>query len=134
MGDVDGFPVDKSVLVLVGDVLHRALGETVAAARTLLGIDVPGLLQYGDFEVAGLSLDLLDLVVGQDVDVRVSGAVRHLRGEDTRGAVVRRERLVQTAHDASDGGVLLHQEDVYAAVCQIQGCLDSRDSSTDNQC
>lgn len=134
MGYVDGLPVDESVLVLVRDVLHGTLGETVAAARTLLGVDVPGLLQDGDLEVPGLSLDLLDLMVGQDVDVGVPGAVRHLRGEDTRGTVVRRERLVQTAHDASDGGVLLHQVDVYAAVGKIQGSLDSRDSSTDNQC
>ena len=132
--DVDSLPVHKPELVLVGDVLHGTLGDTVAAARTLLGVDVPGLLEDGNLEVARLALDLLDLMVGQNVDVGVSGAVRHLGGEDTRGTVVRREGLVQTAHYASDGGVLLHQVDVNATVCKIQRRLDSCDSSTDNQC
>ncbi len=134
MGYVDGLPVDETVLVLVGNVLDRTLGDTVAASGTLLGVDVPGLLEDGDLKVSRLSLDLLDLMVGQNIDVGVSSAVRHLRGEDTRGTVIRREGLVQTAHHSTDGGVLVHQVDVNATVCKIQRSLNSCDSSTDNQC
>ena len=134
MGDVDGLPVGEAELVLVRNVLDRTLGETVAASGTLLGVDVPGLLEDGDLEVPGLSLDLLDLVVGQNIDVGVSGTVRHFGRENACGTVVRREGLVQTAHHSSDGGVLLHQVDMNAPVCKIQRSLDSCDSSTNNQC
>ena len=134
MGDVDGLPRGEAILVLVRNVLDGTLGETVAASGTLLRVDVPGLLEDGDLEVSSLSLDLLDLVVGQDVDVGVSSTVRHLGREDTRGTVVRRERLVQTAHHSTDGGILLHQVDMNAPVCKIQRSLDSCDSSTNNQC
>lgn len=134
VGDVDGLPVGEAELVLVRDVLDRTLGETVAASSTLLGVDEPCFLEDLDLEVSGLALDSLDLVIGQDVDVRVSSTVSHLRREDTRGTVVRRESLVQTAHNSTDGRVLLYQVDVYAPVCKIQRSLDSCDSSTNNQC
>ena len=134
VGYVDCFPVDKSELVLVGDVLDRTLGDTVTASSTLTGVDVPCFLEDGDLEVSRLSIDFQNLVIGQNIDVRVSVTVRHLRRKDTRGTVVRREGLVQTAHHSSDGRISLYQVDVNAAVCKIQRSLDSSDSSTDNQC
>ena len=134
VGDVDCFPGGESELVLVRNVLNRTFCETVSASGTLLGVDVPCFLENCDLEVSRLSLDLLDLVVGQGRDVGVSVTIRHFRREDTCGTVVRRERLVQTAHHSTDGSVFLYQVDMDAPVCKIQGCLDSRNSSTDNQC
>ena len=134
VGDVNCLPCCEPELVFVRDVLDRTLCKTVSTAGTLLGVNVPGLLEHCDLEVSCLTLDLLDLVIGQNVNVRVSVTVRHLRREDTCGTIIRRECLVETAHDSTDCGVFLHKVDMNVPVCKIKRRLNTRNSSSDNQC
>ena len=132
VGDVDCPPGGKPVLELVRDSPGGTLGDTVTASGTGFGIYVPCFLQDLDGEVSGLSEDLLDLMVGQNGHVRVSGAVCHLRRQDTRRAIVGRESLVKHAHRSADGGEFVHHIDVDVPVCKVQSSLDSGDSSADH--
>ena len=134
VGDVDSLPSREPELVLVRDVLHRTFCNTVTAAGTLARVNVPGLLEDRDLEISCLTLNLLDLVVGQNVNVRMSVTIRHFRREDTSGTVVCGECLVETAHNSTDCGVFLHKVDMNVPVCKIKRCLNTRNSSSDNQC
>ena len=90
--DVDGLgrlqPLVKSI---------RSLGRTLLDAdlATDAGgpVDIRGFAADIHREVADVALDLVDLAVGQQLDVLVLGAVHHARREDTGRAVERGKRL-----------------------------------------
>ncbi len=126
------FPLGEPELEIVGKVLHGTLGDTVSAACALVGVDVSCFLLDCYFEVARFTVNLHYLVVSEHRDVRVARTVRHFRGQDASGTVVRRESLVETGHLSADGGFLLHQIDVNASVCKIQRSLYTCDPSSYN--
>ena len=68
-----------------------------------------GLLPESDSEVADVTLDVLDLGVGEQFDVGFGGHLHHLGGQDTYRAVRCREGLVQLGHPATDAWGLLDQ-------------------------
>ena len=131
--DVDCFPCVETELELVRDVLGRTLCYTVAASGTFRCVNVPGLLLHSDLEISCGTIDLDDLCVRQSRDVRVACNICHFRRENTSGTVIRRECLVQTAHLSTSGGVSVYEVDMDVPSCKIQRCLDTCDSSTDNQ-
>ena len=133
VGDVDGPPGGEPVLELVGDPAGRALRDAVSARGAEGRVDVPGLLGHGDLEVSRLTVDFLDLVVGHEGDVGVTGCIRHLGGQDARRAVVRGEGLVEHAHGPADRGQPVHEVDVDVPVRKIERRLYTGDSSADHK-
>ena len=61
------------------------------------------------------------------------GHVDHLGGHDALGAVQGREGLGELGHVAADGGFPLDQDDLVAAVGDIQCGLDAGDAAADDQ-
>ena len=57
----------------------------------------------------------------------------HARREDALRAVERGEGLAELAHVAADGGVLLDQDDLVAAVGDVERRLDAGDAAADHQ-
>jgi hypothetical protein len=64
--------------------------------------------------------------------VGVPTALHQLGGDDSHGAVVGGERLVQLRHGSANPRTLLHQVDVDARIGQVKGGLDSGDTAPDN--
>ena len=60
-------------------------------------------------------------------------AVDHLRRQDARRAVERRERLVDLGHLAADGRLLLDDVDLEAGLRDVERGLDAGDAAADDQ-
>ena len=73
------------------------------------------------------------LAVGEDADVLVLCRIHHLRGEDARRAVERREGFVKLCHLATDGGILFDDVDRKARIRDVESGLDARDAAADDQ-
>ncbi len=97
MVDIDSLPGGHAELEGVwlddgADILTVTTAVATAANETaglglLEGEDTARLLPEGYVEVADVSLDSLDLSVGEELDVLVAVDVYHLRGQDTLRAV-----------------------------------------------
>jgi hypothetical protein len=96
-------------------------------------IDIGGLVEDLDFEVANIARDLLDLAVGVETDHGVGPHRDHLWGEDAGRAVQGGEGLVQLGHVSAYGLEALHEMDPVSGIRDIQGRLDPRYSAADNQ-
>src|SRR6185369_4218989 len=131
--DVDGGAHPEVLVEGVGDLFLRALGHADAAAGALVHVDAAGLLLDGDLEVADVAVDVLDFRVGMQGDVGVVGDVDHFGGHDALGAVKRGEGLGQLGHVAADGWFPFDEDDVVAAVGDVEGGLDAGDAAADDE-
>ena len=61
------------------------------------------------------------------------GDIDHLGGHDALGAVQGREGFGELGHVAADGGFPLDQDDLVAAVGDVQGGLDAGNAAADDQ-
>ena len=107
----------------------RALRHAVAAGVADVLVDIPGLARDLHVEAAVLTGHALDLAVGQKLYQGMPTGIQHLRRQDSYGAVVRRERLVQLRHDAADARALLDEMDLDAHLRKIERRLNPGDAS-----
>ena len=84
-------------------------------------------------EVAHEALDGIYLRIGENADILVLCGLHHLGGQNTGGAVQRRERLVDLRHLAADGGFLLHDIHGETGIGNVQRRLDTGDTAADDQ-
>ena len=116
---VGSFAASKPLVKEVGD-FYRAYLFALTTGRALFQINVARVFQDLNAEIACLTVQLQDFCHGQKVDVEVSSALDQFGRDDTHGAIIRRERLVQLGHNPTNGRVLLHQIDEVAGVSQVQ--------------
>ncbi len=93
---------------LIGHV-NRTHGRAVAARLASVFSDVPGFLADCNLEIAFLPLDVCQLAVGQEFDIGVLSDGNQLRREDTSGAIVSGESLIELGHSAADSRLTLNQ-------------------------
>jgi hypothetical protein len=127
-----GFAGAQALVEVVGHVDGADLAA-FAAGGTTFHIDEAWPLAQGGGEVARLAGDGLYIGHGVQVDVQVAAGLHQLGGNDTHGAVVGREGLVQLGHDAADGRTLFCQDDPVAGIGQIQRCLNAGNAAADDQ-
>ena len=72
------------------------------------------------------------MVLGQP-DIGMLPHLDHAGREDALRAIQCREGLRELCHVTADGGLLLHQDDLVAAVGDVQRGLHPADSGTDHQ-
>jgi hypothetical protein len=130
--------VDRGALAepgfeLAGDALRRAGRLAVAAAVAEVLVHRAGFLADRHGEVADVAVDLLDLAPGVELDVGVLVRLDHAWREDALRAVERGEGLAELAHVATDRGLLLDENDLVAAVGDVERCLDAGDAAADHE-
>ncbi len=107
----------------------RALPTTGA----LIQINVAGLFAQADGEVAHIPVHADHFGIHQQLNVAVAAGLHQFGAEDAHGTVVGGESFVQLGHVSADGRFCLHQVDLEAGLCQVQGGLDPGDAPADDQ-
>jgi hypothetical protein len=114
----------------IGLIGHRAVRITNAAASAEIWINVSRSLFDLHFETAALPFDLCQVRVSNHLYVQVPADLDQFGGDDSHGAVIGREGLVELSHNAADGGGFLHQVNVVSSICQIESGLHSGYTTT----
>jgi hypothetical protein len=112
---------------------HGADLGALVAEDAFVGVDVGRLLEDSYLEVPHVAADLLDFAVDHELDLGVLGDLDHLRGQDALGAVEGGEGLRELDHVPADRGLPLDENDLVAAVGEIEGRLDAGDASAYDQ-
>jgi hypothetical protein len=106
-------------------ICHRAVRIADSAAGAEIWINVSRSLFDLHFETAALPFDLCQVRVGNHLYVQVPADLDQFGGDDSHGAVIGREGLVELSHNPADGGGFLHQVNVVSGICQIESGLHS---------
>jgi hypothetical protein len=129
---VSGLALSQALVVFVRK-RDRADLDTVAAGRALGFIDETRLFAKGDLEFARRPFDMPYFGAGNQVDIKMPADLDQFGREDSHGAIVGGEGLVQLTHHPADGGGFFHQVYEIARLGQIQGGLHARNTATGNQ-
>jgi hypothetical protein len=86
----------------------------------------------GDLEVSLGTLNLFNLGTGDQVDIKMPADLDQFRRDNSHGTIIGGEGLVQFAHDPTNGGRFFDQVDIVSGICQIEGRLQSGNSSAYN--
>lgn len=114
---------------------QRTVLAALPTIRTQGFINVAGLLEQMNLELAGLAFDLLDLSQSDNFYVGMSGRLNEPGGQDSDRTVIRRKGLVKGSHAATYSRGFLRQIDMKTHISQIRGCLYSRHAAThDHDC
>ncbi len=132
-GRVDRLAVSHPRFEDVIDHFPGALLDAQAAPVAGRLLDVAGFPANASAEVPDRARDLLELGVRQQCDVVVLACFRHLRRQDTGGAIERRKGLVVLRHVAADTRLALDEVDGVAGIRQLQRRLDASDAASDHQ-
>jgi len=114
----------------LGLVADGADFQTDPAAGAGLGFHIAGPAAQGGGEAPRIAVNALQFRQGKDFDVGVPADLDQLGTDNSHGAVVGGEGLVDLRHGAADGRPLLHQTDIIARVGQIQGGLHAGDAAS----
>jgi hypothetical protein len=90
-------------------------------------------LSNRDLKVTLFSCNALDIGKGYQLYVNVPADLDQFRRDNSHGAVIGGEGLVQLGHYAANGGRSLNEIYVKAGVSQIQGALHPGNPSADHQ-
>ena len=85
-------------------------------------------------EVSDEALDRLYLGIRINVDFFILRRIDHLRRQDARRTVERREGLVDLGHFAANGRLFLDDIDLKARVRNVQRGLNTGDAAADDKC
>jgi hypothetical protein len=129
---VDGLAVSQSCIVDVRNLRRTLLGAGAAAGAKVF-VYVTSLLVDLDFEGACLAAHFLDFAVGKEVDPWMSTDIQQLWRENSDGAIVGWKSLVQLGHLSADAGQLFDHVHLDAHLGQVQGSLNTGDSTADDQ-
>ena len=77
-----------------------------------LCVHVPGRLNDGDFEITDLPSETVDVGQCQQFDVGVPADLDQFRRDNSHGALIGGEGLVQLGHDPTNGRRCLDQVDI----------------------
>jgi hypothetical protein len=101
-GSEYGLSFGKAFVKLVRP-FHRADQGAFPTARAHAFLDIAGLPMNLHFEAAGFSLDSANPAQSQQLDIDVPADLDQFRGDNSSGAVIGGERLVQLRHNTTDG-------------------------------
>jgi len=113
----------------IGLVGHRTVGIANAAGGAKFRVNVSGSLVDLDLELAGLSFDADQVCVSDHLDIKMPADLDQFGGDNSHGAFIGGEGLVELCHYAAYGRGLLQQVDVIPGVGQIQGGLHPGDAT-----
>ena len=133
-GSVDSTAIVKTTVEFARCLLGRTLFLTNTAACTFVHIYASCFLSYIYCEITNEACYLVNLAVCVDVNLFVSCSLNHFRCEDTSGTVKCGEGLIKLAHSAADGRSLLNNVNLVACICNVESCLDTCNTATDNKC
>jgi len=123
---------DEPLFIIIGDLNGTDLCA-IATGLTGFDRDITGLFMDQDFKIPGASLQLLDLCIGQDFNVSMPPCIDQFGGHNAHGAVIGGESLVELSHGPPNAQVLLEEVDLEARFCEVEGGLDSSDSSSNHK-
>ncbi len=130
--DVDRFAFDQ---VFVEGVVHL-LGALLCAGPagdTLFHVHVAGALDHLHGKVSRFAAHVRDFRKGQELDVEMPADLDQFGRDNSHGAVIGGEGLVQRRHGPADGGSLFQQIDVIAGVGEVQSGLHAGDPAAYDQ-
>ncbi|VTR65054.1 hypothetical protein DESC_290124 [Desulfosarcina cetonica] len=132
-GNRNGLGGAKAALLRIGN-QYRAIIFALAAADALVRIHVSGTLNDLGAKFVAVSIQGLEIAVGEQGDVCMMRRRRHFGGRDATGAIQGGKHLGQANHLAADGCVFFDNRHAKSLVGQIQGRLQAGDAAADNQC
>ena len=97
-------PLHGQAFVVIVRKPHGADLGAFPAAGALGGVDVTGFLKNFCREVPGSALQRQNLTLGDDLDVQMPADLDQFGRDNSHGAVVGGEGLVQLGHQPTDGG------------------------------
>ena len=131
IAQVSRFTLGQAQVVFIGHFLRAFLGAQ-AAGNALGHIDIARHLAHLDREITRLAADADDLGRGHDLDVNMPADLDQLGRDNSHGAVIGGEGLVQLRHNPANGRFLLHQVNKISGIGQIQSRLHPGDAAADN--
>ena len=131
--NIDRASIVHAEIKLVRHLLHRAFFHACAAARTEVLVYKACFSFDLHAEIADKAADARDLAVGENADILVLRGVDHLRGQNARGAVERRECLVELCHLAADRRLLLDDVDGKSGFGDIECRLYAGNTAADDE-
>jgi len=123
----------RYLLVILVRVNNRAVFDAGVTARALVLPDIPGLLNQRCFEVSCFPFYAVNFSVSEDLYVGMPADLDQLGCEYSHRAVVGREGLVELGHMAPDARRLFNEVHLKTGGGKIKRCLNTADSSTDDQ-
>jgi hypothetical protein len=130
--DIDRLALDQ---VFVKSVIHLlgALFSARSAGNTLFHVHEAGMLDHLHREISRFTAHVYDFRKGQEFDVEMPADLDQFGGDNSHGAVIGGECLVQCRHGPADGGSLFQKINVIPGVSEIQGRLHARDPTAYDQ-
>jgi hypothetical protein len=104
-----------------------------AAGDALVDIDVTGRFSNGNGEIALFTGNGGDFGEGEQFNVEMPADLDQFRGNDSHGAVVCGEGLVELRHRPTDGRRFFDKIDEVTGVCQIEGGLHAGDAAAHHE-
>jgi hypothetical protein len=111
---------------------HGAYFGTVAASSAPGFIDVPRGFVEGNREISFGPLDLFNFRAGDEIDIQMPADLDQFRRDNSHGAVIGGEGLVQFAHNPADCRGFLDEMNQVSGIGKIKGCLHSGNPSADH--
>jgi len=127
-----GSPPNSDALVELAGHCHRANLGTITTAGATLQVDVTRLSPDGDLKTPRLTGYMFHLREGEQFDVQVPADLDQFGRDDSHGAIVGGEGLVQLGHDPADGSPFLYQIYFIARIGKVKGCLHPGDAAADH--
>jgi hypothetical protein len=128
---MDGF-IFRYFLVKDIGVHYRAVFYTGSTTRTFVLNNVAGLFNQRYFEVSRFPLYSFNFGIGKNFYIGMPADLDQFRREYSDGAFIGRKGLIQLGHMAADGRRSVNQVNFKTGRSQIQGGLNTADSSADN--
>jgi hypothetical protein len=115
---INGFSLHEAFVVFAIHFL-RAFFSAGAAGNALLHVYISGAFENLYLKVPLCTADIQNLREGEDLDVKMPADLDQFRGNDSHGAVIGGEGLVQLRHDPADRGRLLHEVHEIARIGKV---------------
>jgi hypothetical protein len=129
---VNGFSFAESALEHIID-FFGAFFRTGPTGDALVHINIARVFFHLHREISSFAFHTLDFREGQEFYISMSSHLDQAGRDNSHRAVVGGEGLVQLAHYTANGRGPLHQINIVTTIRQIQGCLHTGYTTTNNQ-
>jgi hypothetical protein len=130
--DIHRLALDQVFVISVVHLLG-ALFSARAAGDTLFHVHEAGMFDHVHREVPRLAAHVCDFRKSQEFDVEMPADLDQFRRDNSHGAVIGGEGLVERRHGPADGGTLFQKIDVIPGAGEIQGRLHAGDPAAYDQ-
>jgi len=109
--EIDGLAFGKPTVIFVRDFLGAFL-STQAAGNAFVRVHIAGVLEDAHLKISFFAVNGCDFGEGEQFDVDVPADLDQLGGDNSHGAVIGGECLVQLRHHPANGTGSLHEVDI----------------------